>query len=361
MTNMQKRFLHERLSNPDPTDHAYGAFQIFKVFCEGHFLFRKSPEINDVQAIPVDAFPVKYLQMALDRAKIAMSAYSLEHMYNDHSLQALGLMAKWFMHGNPRSLVFAKEFWPALKKTKLQHISWNMLPKTFAGTFRFPDPIIDNDGDPISEVMMTIQPREDVERLRRKPYQDHDGQGSRVLIMWWVCGDHGGSTGFNVQLIPDGDAPIIPETWTKSLTIKHHPLDKGNEYIPLAGNSEHVQSMVKALFYVCSGDPDIRSDRNKIIFKPGTASPIAVHREFSRAKYELVGWNWMKKLQERRYTKDGWMVEPFARYQPYGPRDNPSYRWIIVEGHERHRRIKTEEDEVQQGVPQGVFYAHPLA
>ena len=45
----------------------------------------------------------------------------------------------------------------------------------------------------------------------------------------------------------------------------------------------------------------------------------------------------MKKILAYRYKKDYWLVEPFARHQPYGPRENPSYRWIIVEGHERHR------------------------
>jgi hypothetical protein len=249
-----------------------------------------------------------------------------------------------------KSYVFGKEFWPVLQRAKLKNVSWDCVPERFHAVLRFPTPVIDQDGDGIREVMISVMPRDDAAFIRQSPFKPNMGKGSRCLAAWWMCEDQGGSTGFLWQLIPDTQDEIIPDTWNSKYRVSKGMFqyeDLYDQWTP--ENTGHVEAMVKALIYVCSGEPDMRSERNPLKYQGNsTTKVVKAHKPFSRLEYQHVGWNWMKLCEqhERSYTKDRWLVEPYGRYQRYGEGYSKS-RFIIVTGHERQRRsdlLTTEEE-----------------
>lgn len=344
-TTLEKKFLHEKLKNPQGDE-----WRVFRAFCDVHNEGKKRIMGNEIALYLDHAPPI----MARWKLHEQIGTNLMHTFANDPTMLCLAYMSRFFIRpeSKPLAFLFTKEFWPVLRKTKISNISWGMLPSSFTASFRWPEPVFDAEGDPISEMMVLIQPREVIEKIRGRPYTDMDGSGSRILQAWWQCAS--GGCGFLCQLIPDTNDKIIPDTWNP--VGNYRPYVRQPFMLPFQTLKDfhqepHVLDMLKSLIYVASGDPDLRSERNRIPYKHNSKQPVRAYREYSTQEYQLVGWNWMKKLQERRYTKEGWLVEPFARYQPYGPRDNPSYKWIIVEGHERHRRKGLAEELIQEHRP----------
>jgi hypothetical protein len=336
---MEKRFLHEDLRRPQTF-----LWRMQRAFCD---IYATSKVVDGTDSdgnnlVTFDAVEAERTFLKYKVGIPANAAYNVAAVFaSDPTLTCLANISSFFLNDEVQSYVFTKEFWPVLRKTSIKNISWDALPDHFTATFRWPEPLVDADGDLIEQMMVVIRPRPVLEEIRKAPFKDEEGEGSRVLVAWWLC--HTGSGGYFCQMIPDRTDRIIPDNWSRVMKrnsrLSPWYFETSEEY----DNDSHIVDLVKSLIYVSSGDPDLRAERNPIQYKDGKSSqPVRKHKDFSEVEFHRVGWNW-KKMMERRaaeYSKDSWTVEPFPRYQPYGPRDSPKYKWIIVEGHERRRSVE---------------------
>lgn len=347
---MEPRFLHEELRRPQGL-----LWKMQRAFCD---VYNSSEKIGS-QSSEGDAlvkFEKEHAQRVFEKWRVeepdGVMWNALQVFASDPTMTCLANISRFFMEGEVQSYVFTKEFWPVLRKTGIKNISWDALPDHLTATIRWPTPLVDSDGDGIEEMMVAIRPRPVLEEIRRAPFRPEDGEGSRVLVAWWMCTT--GAAGYFCQMIPDRTDKLIPDNWSRLMKrgskLSPYYFETSEEY----DKDTHIVDLVKSLIYVSSGDPDLRSERNPIHYKGAKSTePVRKHRKFSEVEFHRVGWNWMKMMERRaaEYTKGSWPVEPFPRYQPYGPRENPSYRWIIVEGHERTRRVGSgsAENAAQQG------------
>lgn len=334
---MEKRFLHEDLRRPQNM-----IWRMQRAFCD---VYNSSSDlgVRDNEGNVLLQYDKERVERIFRAHKVDAPADAIWNMIkvfsSDPTMTYLANISNFLLEGDVQSYVFTKEFWPVLRKTSIKNISWDALPEHFTATIRWPEPLRDSDGDRIEQIMVAIRPKAALEAVRKTKFKTEDGEGSRVLIAWWLC--HTGAGGYFCQMIPDRTDRIIPDNWSRVMRrnsrLSPWYFETAEEY----DNDSHIVDLVKSLIYVSSGDPDLRSERNPIKYKNGKSSqPVRKHKDFSEVEFHRVGWNW-KKMMERRaaeYSKDSWPVEPFPRYQPYGPRENPKYKWIIVEGHERSRR-----------------------
>jgi hypothetical protein len=329
---MEKRFYHEHLR--DPQDRLWKLNRAFVDAMRGYH----------GGSVPVQRLVLAMQAQGFDDHTIKNFLPTAEGvLLHDAALVCLSYIGQFFVREPAEAYVFSKEFFPVLMKTRIRELSWDMIPDNFLGVFRFPAPLIDQDGDRIKEVMVCIKPREQVERDRFKILE---GVGSRVLSLYWMTSPISGPTGagFVVQVLPDGKEKIIPETWNSKFIengwLPSKAIGEDLIYKTADFNSEelsYVVSILKALIYVCSGNPDLRDEKNPIRYQSeNSQTPVRAHKEFSQLNFKRVGWNWMKSPE---YKTDAWGVEPHMRFQPYGP-GRTQYRWIMVKEHERQRRKK---------------------
>lgn len=342
---MQKKFIHELLRNPPGPIHDPQKMMWFMF--RGHInafedIRANNKDMGVLQGlIPMDLFH-GYVRAGFP-INIALEISQSAKFIEDPCNALLAVLGHWAIHEHVTPYIFAKDFWKILMQTKINNLCWGQIPETFLGTFRFPDPIIDQDGDPISDVLIAIRPRAEVERMRGVPFDQERGAGSRALLAWWMT-DNGMDSGMGYfsQVIPDGNDGIFPDTFNKSYVTRDsnsiYPggLVEQRDDIADAANQVAVK-ILKALIYVCSGNPDLRDQRDKILYKPKSLEPLASYREYTPLPYKLVGFTWKKSAE---YKAGSWGVQPFMRYQPSGP-GRSQYKWVLVKEHERTRRAKT--------------------
>ena len=303
----EKQFITELLRKPDhiPLTRANAAwwmqFKIMRIMVD----YMNQPDWEElVVNLSPDIFP--RLQSVLDKVEdlgldakdyvtecAVNSGYMLFTFQPAPSPTAVQyLLSKAIKDPDFPTYVFAKEFWRVLRKTKIPDIEKQM-PEAFEGCIRFPEPL-QYRGITVSEVICSLGDLE----TGRVVY----GIGKTTNTLTFFC--------------PESlhDAPELTDLW-------------------------------KAIIYITSGTPDCRDQKNKIRYttnKQGKKRPIKEHEDLSTVPFKFIGYDWMKLCEQRQYTKQSWLVEPFGRYQPYGPRGNQQYKFIIVDGHERHRRIPKE-------------------
>jgi hypothetical protein len=320
---MEKKFLHERLRKPHAdVDGIYRA------------LIETRRESIRAYGIPCTEFPWSFMERNFERFKV--HAY-YDNFYRaggvlDPSFKMLSMLGQFLTDESVTPFVFQKDFFKILMKTKIMDFTWNLLPEEFLGVLRFPSPILDQEGDPISDVAVAIMPRDKAEQARGARYSDiTDGIGSKVFWCWFEYNnDH---LGFFDQLIPDDGQLKITDTWSRrfydSRSVHTTPTIRTDD---IEKERPHLFEILKAIVYINSGDPDLREFRNKIRFQSkDSKTPVKDHKPYSLVDYQVVGYNWMK---DREHNVDSWGVEPFLRRQRIGP-GRTGWKYVMVKEHTR--------------------------
>ena len=126
----------------------------------------------------------------------------------------------------------------------------------------------------------------------------------------------------------------------------HHPLpvtvmghDDYRKIVP-ESQDDPSQLIVKIIHYIEHlGRPDLRKGLN-----PQTQKPKKLKRLF-RQQEQLLFDHTIVTLgfgKERLYKDKSWLQKPHIRRQPYGPRDNPKYKPILIAEMVKRRKKQLE-------------------
>jgi hypothetical protein len=233
--------------------------------------------------------------------------------------------------------VFAKEFFEDLLTVDVTRLAYSMFPIGFSGVFRFPRPIQDEEGDSFQEVCVTVLEATELEDLLGLIVEKDYGPSGKglvsvercLLFSWPVIGKR--SFGGLFLAAPDNLRLVdsLSRGWDRveegvMVDRKYNVNDHGG----------YVRTILTAMVYVLSGQPDLREHRNVIKKQsPTSQTPVKADKSLSPLPIKLVGYNW-KKLPS--YGTGVWNVRPFLRFQPCGP-GRSEVKLILVREHERRR------------------------
>lgn len=238
----------------------------------------------------------------------------------DPSLQNLAHLGSLFLERGSVNYVFAKDFWSLLQKTTFTDFRWSNLPKSICCSMRFPEPVVDAEGDPISEMNFVVATKEEMIRLRHGyPYSENQERGGdHVLLAWWNFDHSDQVTGFVHQIFGHDDDRIA-DSWNRRSVDSPGMLRATNDNLVVseADIPGFAFAAIKALVYVHTGSPDLSELKNPIQYREKDKSrPIGEHKQYSELPFRVVGFSWLK---EREHHTDSWPVEPFMRWQRVGP------------------------------------------
>jgi hypothetical protein len=226
--------------------------------------------------------------------------------------------------------VFLKDFFDVLFKANINKIKWSMLPSEFNWVIRLPYPIFaPANTNPYGLAVSIDEIYVSCEKLCDELNDifidaDQQGRGDRSLYFFGIATvtREDGST-YETLLLKT--AVVFLDD---SFIIDHEIFDTKYDHSLLF-------FIMKCLVYINSGNPDLREMRNPIRYKsPTSQTAVREHKQFSIPPFNVVGFNWKK---ERMAHVDSWGVEPFMRFQPYGP-GRSQYKYVMVKEHTRSHR-----------------------
>lgn len=128
---------------------------------------------------------------------------------------------------------------------------------------------------------------------------------------------------------------VMPRDNVESLTVD----ECIEKYSTLGINDSFVLSIKSFAYIIASGKPDLREFKNPKKIKSEKRIKRANRLSDSITERIDVGFGFAK---ERIYVKDSWEIPSHFRYQPYGPKGNPThYELISVRGSNPKRKIQS--------------------
>jgi hypothetical protein len=260
--------------------------------------------------------------------------------------------------------VLGKNFYEDLAETDVGEVTVSVLPASFRGVLKFPQPLRDQDGYLFDEVMVVIDPVDIVEKavgitkgkitLRDRELSGDDVDGIFLCMSWHAKGPvslHPGESKPRAKIDPGYFSTFLP----KDRGIKVIELFERHQYRTTGahnigqpvviyevmkteitdGYTKSMNSLFGALVYVLSGRPDLRSYINPVRMQSEKSlTPVKADKHLSTSvPIHLVNYGWKK---DPLYKKGVWPVRWHKRLQPYGP-DRQWTKLVYIPLHWRER------------------------
>lgn len=263
----------------------------------------------------------------------------IENLSNNvPSLLSLAIIAPYFEpKSDTKTYVVQKDFFDMFKKVDLDDLQMQHLPNDICGFMALPSTMTDSKGTEFDGFFFYAGPVAkifdrtglDIEGPKY-PHTDH-------CIAFAYIGKENLSVNYVIRRRSIDEFMNVADTFDETTFIDGSLTNA----IPIDGYPEHAKAMFNLLAYLKSGDPDIRSFKNRISYankQKGTAIQKDAH--LSKADLVIVGWNYKKTPY---YQRGQWTVESHMRKQRVGP-GRTSIKLVLINEQQRSRRAQVHHD-----------------
>lgn len=228
--------------------------------------------------------------------------------------------------------VIQKDFFSKFKELDLAELCFKHLPKSLTGYIELPEVIYDNEGMEIKGFFFYIGNVKDAINPLWRPNQLKPYPVSDSIVGFSYSDPTMAINAFSWTHIPVDENIKIMESYKE---VKRVTADFSGETHEITHDyPKYLAIMYNLLTYLNTGEPDIRTFRNKLRYQsPTSKKPIKADKHLSNANIVQVGFSYKK---ERLHHTDEWYVLPFMRWQRCGV-GLSDVKLVYVRGHTKKR------------------------